>query len=134
MFLYKVTFENLFKLFGTDNLDKTIKPANKPEDFGLVVIGQTPDHSSYLVLATKTNRAFVKQSSIPEGYDFNFRQEWGLAINEDVINRVVATLRAEAYPPMSDYLDAKVKGDIAQEQAYLDACAAVKAKYPKFSW
>ena len=40
-------------------------------------------------------------------------------------------LRASAYPPMSDYLDAIVKGDTAQQQAYIDACLAVKAKYPK---
>ena len=50
-------------------------------------------------------------------------------------------LRAPAYPPEADYLDAKVKqssGDpamqtagAAQETTYLAACLAVKAKYPK---
>jgi hypothetical protein len=40
-------------------------------------------------------------------------------------------LRAAAYPPMADYLDAVVKGDAAALQAYKDACMAVKAKYPK---
>ena len=39
--------------------------------------------------------------------------------------------RAVAYPPMADYLDGIVKGDTAQVQAYIDACLAVKAKYPK---
>jgi len=39
--------------------------------------------------------------------------------------------RAAEYPPMSDYLDGIVKGDQAQVQAYIDACLAVKAKYPK---
>ena len=39
--------------------------------------------------------------------------------------------RAAEYPPMTDYLDAVVKGDTAQQQAYIDACLAVKAKYPK---
>lgn len=39
--------------------------------------------------------------------------------------------RAAEYPPMADYLDAIVKGDQAQVQAYVDACLAVKAKYPK---
>lgn len=39
--------------------------------------------------------------------------------------------RAKEYPPSSDYLDAVVKGDEAQMQAYIDACLAVKAKYPK---
>jgi hypothetical protein len=39
--------------------------------------------------------------------------------------------RAVEYPPMSDYLDGIVKGDQAQVQAYIDACLAIKAKYPK---
>lgn len=39
--------------------------------------------------------------------------------------------RAAAYPPMADYIDGIVKGDQAQVQAYIDACLAVKAKYPK---
>lgn len=39
--------------------------------------------------------------------------------------------RAAEYPPMADYLDGVVKGDQAQIQAYVDACLAVKAKYPK---
>jgi hypothetical protein len=35
------------------------------------------------------------------------------------------------YPPINDYIDGVVKGDQAQIQAYIDACLAVKAKYPK---
>lgn len=39
--------------------------------------------------------------------------------------------RAAEYPPFADYLDGIVKGDNAQVQAYIDACNAVKNKYPK---
>ena len=39
--------------------------------------------------------------------------------------------RAAEYPSMTDYLDGIVKGDQAQVQAYIDACLAVKDKYPK---
>jgi hypothetical protein len=39
--------------------------------------------------------------------------------------------RAAKYPPITDYLDGIVKGDAAQVQTYIDACLAVKAKYPK---
>jgi len=39
--------------------------------------------------------------------------------------------RAAEYPPMTDYLDAIVKGDTQQQAAYIAACLAVKAKYPK---
>jgi len=39
--------------------------------------------------------------------------------------------RSAEYPPMTDYLDGIVKNNHAQVQAYIDACLAVKAKYPK---
>lgn len=39
--------------------------------------------------------------------------------------------RAMEYPRMEQYLDAVVKGDQEAIQAYIDACQAVKAKYPK---
>jgi len=39
--------------------------------------------------------------------------------------------RASEYPPMTDYLDAIVKGDQAQIDKYIADCLAVKAKYKK---
>ena len=39
--------------------------------------------------------------------------------------------RSAEYPPITDYLDGVVKGDQAQIDAYIAACLAVKAKYPK---
>jgi hypothetical protein len=39
--------------------------------------------------------------------------------------------RAAEYPPITDYIDGVVKGDQSQIDAYIDACLAVKAKYPK---
>jgi cobalamin-dependent methionine synthase I len=39
--------------------------------------------------------------------------------------------RSLEYPAIADYLDGIVKGDTAQVQTYIDACLAVKAKYPK---
>jgi len=47
------------------------------------------------------------------------------------INSKYAELRAVAYPPMADYLDAIVKDDAEAIEAYKQACLAVKAKYPK---
>jgi hypothetical protein len=41
------------------------------------------------------------------------------------------TERALAYPDFREYLDGVVKGDQVQIKAYIDACLAVKAKYPK---
>jgi len=39
--------------------------------------------------------------------------------------------RVAEYPPMTNYIDGIVKGDQTQIQSYIDACLAVKAKYPK---
>jgi hypothetical protein len=116
------------------NYGNPMEPNPDSVDLKAIMIGQAPDCSSYLVLSEVEHEMLVKQTSVPEGYDFIFRQEWGLTINEDIIHRVIQTLRAESYPPMADYLDAKVKGDATQEANYLAACQAVKAKYPKFSF
>jgi hypothetical protein len=49
----------------------------------------------------------------------------------DEFHQTYADLRRDAYPPMTDYIDAVVKGDKEQMQKYIDDCLAVKAKYPK---
>ena len=63
-----------------------------------------------------------------------------VAITEEEAAQIVAAnapvltyaqKRAAEYPPMTDYLDGIVKGDTAQVDAYIAACLAVKAKYPK---
>ena len=53
------------------------------------------------------------------------------AVQAYVDSQAYIAKRQAEYPPMADYLDAIVKGDTAQQQAYIDACLAVKAKYPK---
>ena len=42
-----------------------------------------------------------------------------------------AEKRRSEYPNFLDYIDGVVKGDQAQIDAYIAACLAVKAKYPK---
>lgn len=126
--------KDLATIFGGPRIPEQESIPPKYPDLKIIMIGQKPDCSGYLLLADTVVKEFKKQTSVPEGYDFIFRQEWGLRITEEIIHRVISTLRAEAYPPMADYLDAKVKGDAAAEKAYLDACLAVKAKYPKFAF
>ena len=53
------------------------------------------------------------------------------AVEALVASEAYKAKRAAEYPPMTDYLDGIVKGDNAQVQAYIDACLAVKNKYPK---
>ena len=62
-------------------------------------------------------------------------------INDDteyISNRVAKVkanlykeLRKAEYPPMEEYIDAVVKGDVEAEKVYKAKCLAVKAKYPK---
>lgn len=42
-----------------------------------------------------------------------------------------AEKRILEYPPIIDYIDGVVKGDQAQIDRYINACRAVKNKYPK---
>jgi len=53
------------------------------------------------------------------------------AVNAWVDKGAYRSQRASEYPPVTDYLDAVVKGDQAQIAKYIADCQAVKAKYPK---
>lgn len=123
---------DLGTIFGQRDGVVNIPP--KYDDLNVIMIGQKPDCTGYLLLSDQVVEEFTQHNSVPDGYDFIFRQAWGLTITEEIIHRVISTLRAEAYPPMADYLDAIVKNDNDQLNDYLQKCLAVKQKYPKFSW
>ena len=53
------------------------------------------------------------------------------AVEALIASEAYKAKRAAEYPPYTDYLDGIVKGDNTQVQAYIDACLAVKNKYPK---
>jgi hypothetical protein len=59
------------------------------------------------------------------------QREFDIAEQAELAKTQYQSNRSVAYPPMADYIDGVVKGDQAQIQAYIDACLAVKAKYPK---
>lgn len=74
--------------------------------------------------------------SIDDGAGAFDAQGNSVAIDLELVNAWVDSeayiaKRAAEYPPMADYLDAIVKGDTQQQEAYIAACLAVKAKYPK---
>ena len=137
-YLCTVESSNLSTVFGGPTTPMGDNTPPKYTDLQVVMIGQKIEEpgtlTGYLLLSNTVVEEFVKQDSVPEGFDFIFRQEWGLTINESIIHRVIDTLRAESYPPMADYLDGLVKNDSAQIEKYINACQAVKVKYPKFSF
>jgi len=69
------------------------------------------------------------KQQVEEGWDWDGNKFTAPVEPEDT--RTYAEKRADEYPPVVDYMDAIVKGDEAQKQAYIDACLAVKEKYPK---
>lgn len=52
-------------------------------------------------------------------------------LQKEYDKKVYRLYREKEYPDFREYLDGVVKGDQDQIQAYIDACLAVKAKYPK---
>jgi hypothetical protein len=53
------------------------------------------------------------------------------AVEALVASEAYKDQRANEYPDFRDYQDGIVKGDNTQVQAYIDACNAVKNRYPK---
>ena len=71
-------------------------------------------------------------------------EEWQLAIAgpHKVVNGALTSntivpsyvdLRTAEYPDIREYIDGIVKGDEQQVKNYIDACLAVKKKYPKLT-
>ena len=54
-----------------------------------------------------------------------------ILVDSPIVELTYAEKREREYPPITDYIDGVVKGDQAQVQTYIEACLAVKAKYPK---
>ena len=75
------------------------------------------------VVTIRGNDAFDAQEN-PVSYDM-------AAAEALVAANAYKAKRAAEYPDFRDYLDGIVKGDQAQIAAYVAACQAVKAKYPK---
>ena len=85
MELYVLESNRFEELFGT--LDT---PTPKTD---VVLIGQRPDCSGFLVLSDTAYPQLVAQTSVPAGFDFTYCQAWGLTINDEVITRVKKCVR-----------------------------------------
>lgn len=99
-------------------------PDERLEEFGVFKIETV----------AKPDAGFDKNviEATPVLVDGKWKQVWIVMDASDAEHlKRIQTARANEYPPMSDYLDGVVKGDQTQIQAYIDACLAVKAKYPK---
>lgn len=75
------------------------------------------------VVTINDDKAFDKEGN-PVDYDVAGVQNYIKA-------REYKNKRIREYPDFKDYLDGIVKSDPTQIQAYIDACLAVKQKFPK---
>jgi hypothetical protein len=99
--------------------DKDFHGNNIPED----VIEIADDHYKYLI----DNQSGDKLIDVVNGEVVLLDR----VITQEELDNQYKIDRRREYPDFKDYLDGIVKGDQAQVQAYIDACLAVKAKYPK---
>jgi len=85
MRLYKMLAGNWTEFFGT---------ALNPVARDATIIAQTPNCDAFLLLAKDEQDASLVelQSSVPSGFDFTYCQEWGLEVNQTMIDRVIADL------------------------------------------
>ena len=119
MKLYKIESSNWETFFGT---------VETPIARDVTIIAQTPSCNAFLLLSKDTQDSLELLSTVPDGFDFTYCQEWGLTINDAVVARVVLDIRRKAYGTWESQLE-KINDD-GIDSWKVDQ-AAVKAKFPK---
>jgi len=119
MKLYQIQASNWETFFGT---------IETPIARDVTIIAQTPSNDAFLLLSKDAQDGLALKASVPDGFDFTYCQEWGLTINDAVVDRVVLDLRRKAYGTWESQLE-KIHDD-GIDSWKVDG-AAVKAKFPK---
>jgi hypothetical protein len=121
MKLYKIKASNWETFFGT---------FEEPIERGATTtIAQTPSNDAFLLLSKDTFDELELLDSVPTGFDFTYCQEWGLTVDDDVVDRVIIDLRKKAYPTWQDQLDYIYHKGVEGWKA--DIITPIKEKYPK---
>ena len=120
MKLYKLESSNWEAFFGT---------REEPIERDVITIAQTPSCDAFLYLSNETyGEPLELLDSVPAGFDFTYCQEWGLTVDDDVVDRVIIDLRKKAYPTWQDQLDDIYHNGI---DAWKATIKVTKDKYPK---
>ena len=119
MKLYKIEASNWETFFGTDE---------EPIERDVRIIAQTPSNDAFLLLTIDTFDELELLDSVPLGFDFTYCQEWGLTIDNDVVDRVILDLRKKSYPTWQDQLDDIYHNGVDGWKATIKV---TKDKYPK---
>ena len=122
MKLYKLLASDYETYFGT--------PDN-PIVRVVTVIAQTPNCDAFLLLAKDTQDDLQLLSTVPSGFDFTYCQEWGLDINDSVVDRVIIDLRIKSYKSIEEQLDMQYWDIVNNTTNWKTAIDTVKTNYPK---
>jgi hypothetical protein len=126
MKLYKINAANYEDYYGT---------VENPIDRSYTTtIAQKPDCSAFLFLCKDTQDAqtgLELLSTVPSGFDFTYCQEWGLTINDAVVDKVIIDLRKKGYGSWESQLEKIYDDGIDSWKADI---TSVKTKYPKKQW
>ena len=122
MKLYKLEKSNFETFFGT--------PEERIER-DVITLAQTPSNDAFLYLAKDAQDGLELLNSVPLGFDFTYCQEWGLTVDDDVIDRVILDLRDKAYPSWKDQLDMQYHDKKNGTTIWEDMIQEIKEKYPK---
>ena len=121
MKLYKIEASNYEAFFGGPEMEDYIKR-------DVITIAQTPSCDAFLYLSNETYGELELLDSVPSGFDFTYCQEWGLTVDDDVVDRVIIDLRKKAYPTWQDQLDDIYHNGVDGWKATIKT---IKDKYPK---
>jgi hypothetical protein len=124
MKLYKLEASNFEAFFGGPEIEDRIER-------DVIGLAQTPSCDAFLFLAKDTQDAqdgLTLLDSVPSGFDFTYCQEWGLTVDDDVVDKVIIDLRKKDYPIWQDQLDDIYHNGI---DAWKATIKVTKDKYPK---
>ena len=122
MKIYKLESSNYGTFFGTDE---------EPIKRDVIGLAQTPNNDAFLYLSKDAQDGLELLDSVPTGFDFTYCQEWGLTVDDDVIDRVILDLRDKAYPSWKDQLDMQYHDKKNGTTIWEDMIQEIKEKYPK---
>jgi hypothetical protein len=122
MKLYKILVTQNTMFFGT--------PEN-PIERDVTIIAQTPSCNAFLLLSKDTQDSLELLSTVPSGFDFTYCQEWGLDINDSVVDRVIIDLRIKSYKSIKEQLDMQYWDIVNNTTNWKTAIDTVKTNYPK---
>jgi len=123
MKLYKILATACENYYGTRN--------NQIDRSYTTNIAQTPSCDAFLFLCKDEQDALTGLTlltTVPSGFDFTYCQEWGLTINDAVVDRVVLDLRRKAYGTWESQLEKINDNGIDSWKTHI---ATVKTNLPK---